>query len=34
MNIDSLEEMGIISRENLVKLDKALIARCFSGESV
>ncbi|CAK86855.1 unnamed protein product (macronuclear) [Paramecium tetraurelia] len=34
LNIDSLEEMSIISRENLVKLDKALIARCFSGDSV
>ncbi|CAK95014.1 unnamed protein product (macronuclear) [Paramecium tetraurelia] len=34
LNIDSLDEMGIISRENLVKLDKALIARCFNGESV
>ncbi|CAD8205690.1 unnamed protein product [Paramecium octaurelia] len=34
LNIDSLEEMGIISRENLVKMDKALIARCFSGDSV
>ncbi|CAD8090058.1 unnamed protein product [Paramecium sonneborni] len=34
LNIENLEEMGIISRENLVKLDKALIARCFSGDSV